>query len=562
MTKRRSLIGAAVITAVVILVGGIAAYVYFRVLPGQRAADPISSAKVVPDQAWMAGYVSADVNSWSKLKQFGNAEAQDLVAKGLGQFTENVDEGLGKYNLTYEQDFQPWLGSAMFALLPAAAGSAESAEPGVLVVVGIKDKVAALNFFNKMKNREEVKTTQSKYKGVDLIEVKEGVETPTYLAVLEDHIALAPQQNIVEQAIDTFKGEPSLATQAAATQALSKVTDFETPIAQFYMPNYAEGVKQFLEANPGAAPLPLEALDQFKQIESMAVGVGIDSAGIRIKMAAKVNPDQFKWEYKPVPGQVVAQFPAETIALISGGGIDRQWSLVVEQLQKTNPDLRQGLDDFRQQFRQQTQLDLDKDIFGWMDGDYALGFLPSQQGITATVGFGAAVVMDTSDRTTAEAALGKLDTLAKNNRLSVGSGQVGTVSLTEWKVPNQETILGHGWLDQDTVVLAIGGRTVAEAVTTKPSQSLKDSEAFQTITRSLPQPNAGYFFLDMDKTLALLKNNATLTQGAGVPTETEAILSSIRGIGMTTTQGDGRSPVGDHRDWVQWEGLIALKSKS
>ena len=540
------------IAAAVVLVGGIGAYFYLKLIPGKRAADPTISAEVVPEEAMMAGYISADIDAWSQLQKFGSAEAHSLVTEELSEAKDNVEQGLAKYDLTYKQDLQPWLGSAMFAMLPPPR-SESGATPGGLIVVGIKDKVAALNFFNKVKD-QDVKTTQSNYKGVDLIEITEGLDTPAYLAVLDDHIALAFQKSSVEQAIDTFKGEPSLASRPGAAQALAKVSNFDTLIAQFYLPDYGDTIKQLLAFSPQASSLPPEFLDQLEQVESMAFGVGMDPAGIRIKMAAKVDPAQFKWEYKPVPSQVVAQFPAETIVLISGGGIDRQWSAMVEQLESTSPEFRQGLEEARTQIKQQTQLDLDKDIFGWMDGDYAFGLVPSEQGITAAVGFGAALVMDTSDRNTAQTTFKTLDSLVQSSPLSLAAGQVGAVTLTEWKAPNRETLFGHGWLDQDTLVLAIGGRQVAEAVTTKPRQSLKDSRAFQTITSNLPQPNAGYFYLDMYKTLALLKSNPTLTQGGGLPPELDAILSSIRGIGMATTQSD--------QSLVQWEALIALRPKN
>lgn len=79
--------------------------------------------------------------------------------------------------------------------------------------------------------------------------------------------------------------------------------------------------------------------------------------GLTIRKAIKA-------EYKPSSGKIVGQFPAETLALVTGRGISSIWSAFVQQA-KTNPQLSQGLDAVRQQLTT-VNIDLDKDIFGWM----------------------------------------------------------------------------------------------------------------------------------------------------------------------------------------------------
>jgi len=122
---------------------------------------------------------------------------------------------------------------------------------------------------------------------------------------------------------------------------------------------------------------------------------------------------------------MVARFPGETIALISG--ISRHWSAFVEQTQ-TSPEFK-GIDQVRQQLKT-INLDLDKDIFGWMDGEFAIAAIPSKQ-VLAAVGFGGALVFDTSDRKTAEATFDKID--HKSNFITVGQNVQGK-AVTEWQI--------------------------------------------------------------------------------------------------------------------------------
>ncbi|WP_262561649.1 DUF3352 domain-containing protein [Acaryochloris sp. CCMEE 5410] len=70
------------IIAGAVAIGGIAAYFYLKVIPAREGTSPVASAKIVPDEAWMAGYVDITSDSWEKLKDFGTPEAQDLVFGG------------------------------------------------------------------------------------------------------------------------------------------------------------------------------------------------------------------------------------------------------------------------------------------------------------------------------------------------------------------------------------------------------------------------------------------------------------------------------------------------
>jgi len=539
------------IGAAVIVAGGVATYLYFKGAFG-GALSPLASAKVVPDEALMATFISTDSKSWSQLQQFGTPEAQKLVEKGLQGFNQQM---LAKSNIDYEKDLKPWVGSVMVAVLPsntvrpAQATPQAAQEQNVLMVLGIKDKGSALNFANKLKAEKGVKSKEIDYKGQKITETT-GNGEPNYSAVLNNHLVIAPEQKAVEQAIDTFKGEPSFAIINGVDNALARGVDVKNPLAQMYIPDYADVVQQLIATNPNAAQLPPATLAQLQQVKSVVAGVGVDDAGLRMKAIAKLDPKAIKAEYKPSSGNMVTQFPAETIALVTGAGISRTWAAFVEQT-KTNSQLQQGLDGARRQL-QTANIDLDKDIFGWMDGEFAFAAIPSNQGLLAPLGFGAALVIDTSSHATAEATLGKLDAIAKNNFINIAPRNVGGKTVTEWQIPQQGALLGHGWLDEDTLFVALGG-PIADAIATPLRQPLDNSETFKAVTGSLQKPNGGYFYLDMDKTMSITRNLAQ-AQNTYIPPEVSTIMDSIRGVGMTNISPD--------KSTSQVEMLLALKPRA
>ncbi|ODH01009.1 metalloendopeptidase [Nostoc sp. KVJ20] len=540
--------------AVVVVAGSIAIYTYFKG-PSGSSSDALGSAKVVPSTALMATYITTDTEAWAKLQQFGTPEAQKLVAKNLENFNKQM---FSDGNVSYEKDIKPWAGGVMIAVLPPnpvkpAQFNVPSGAPNVptnlqqeqniLIVVGIKDKLSALNFANKLKSQKGVKFQESDYQGQKIVETTENGK-PTYSVVLNNsHLVLAPEKQAVEKAIDTFKGQSSFASKEGASNILKGV-DVKNSLAQIYVPDYAAMVQQLAAGNPQVKQLPPQTLTQLKQIKSVVAGVGVDDAGVRVKAIANLDPQLNKFQYQSSPGNIVGKFPTDTFALISGNGISRGWETLVEQ-SKDYPEMKQGLEQVRGQLKF-VNIDLDKDIFGWMNGEFAFGAIPSNQGVLASVGFGGALVFDTSDRKTAEATLTKLDTLAKTQQINVANRNIGGKDVTEWQIPQQGALLAHGWLDQDTVFVAVGG-PVADAVANSKNPSLDNSDAFKAVTASLQKPNGGYFYLDMDKTKTVPLINSFISSNP----DTITILSSVRGIGFTSTSPD--------KSTSELEMLLALK---
>jgi len=544
------------IGAAAVIVGGASlGYLYLRGTFSD--VSPLASAKIVPDEALMVGFVSPDTKSWAQLQQFGTPQAQKLIGKSLADFNQEM---LNESKIDYDKDVKPWLGSVMFAVLPTTTSPTPPIPPtpitppvvntpNVLFVVGTKDKISLFNFANKLSKSKE-KLVETDYKGVKILE-STGKSGKTYVAVLGDHLIISEGKKSVESAIDTYKGEPSFASQEGVSSMVTKGVDVQNPVVQVYIPNYGSLMQQLLASNPNANSLPPETLNKLKMVKSLVAGVGIDNSGIRMKAVAKIDPALNLVEYKPTPGKVVGQFPLDTVALISGRGINQGWSAFVTQT-KTNPGVKQQVEQMREQFKTNLKLDLDEDVFGWMDGEFALGAVSASQGILAQLGFGGALVVKTSDRKSAESTLAKVNELAKTNAINVTQRNIQGKTVTEWSSPGQPAWLGYGWLDGESLFIATGG-SVVDAMASN-SQSLENSPSFKAVTNTLPKPNGGYFYLDMDKTMALVNRNLGGNQQSTIPPEASAFVNSIRGIGVTASQPDSST--------TQMEVLLALKPKS
>lgn len=532
--------------AVLIAGSATGGYLYLRGVFSD--VSPLASAKLVPDQALVAGVLSTDGKRWSKLQQFGTTEAQQIISNSVASLQKQMFAE--KTKIDYAKDIQPWLGSVMLALLPSNTTQEVAATtPNYLVIIGIKDKISAISFATKLKKSAGGENQESSYKGVKIWECS-SKNKHHFIALLNEHLVISPEKKSLEAAIDTFKGEPSFADKIGAKLMLEKGIDLPNEIAEIYVPESQNAIAEVLDKYGAISQLTPTSMQQLKNMKSVVMGVGIDNLGIRMKAIGKVQQEPIKQaEFQPTPGKMVSKFPLNTVALVSGYGISQGWKEAVVQAKK-NPQFNNQVNGIRNYLKENVNLDLDKDVLQWMDREFAVGAFPATEGVLAPMGFSAALVVKTSDRKAAETALTKLDKLAQTNSINIDRRHIEGKPVTEWS-NNQGVLLGHGWLDKESMFVAVG-RPIVEAMASS-SKTLDKNQSFQTVTNSLPKSNTGSFYVDMDTVMSVFNSNFLLNLQLPLDANTCAILNSIRGIGVTANKVNPSTS--------QMEIVFALKPK-
>ncbi len=519
--------------AVLVVAGG--AYFYFRVFSAKELT-PLEGAKVVPQEALIAAFISTDSKSWSKLEKFGTPETQQLLGESIENWQAEIS---GDTEINYQTDLKPWLGNIMLAFFPSDKSVPAKEKYDMLMVAGIKNKLKALHFADRLKNQltnqEGQQIQQRQYRGITIAEAKTEKSGVLSVAILGNQLVLASERKTIELAIDTFKGEPSFASKQGAKEIFSQKLNIQNPIAQIYLADLAGVIQQAALSTPQGSEIPTEALQDLEQVKSVAIGVGVEEREVRFQAIAKLNPESIERGFKPVKGKVLSEFPADTIGLISGQGIGNIWSQFVAQSGK-DPDLQVLVGRVRQ-FFQSMNLDVDKEVFGWLDGEFALGVIALEQGSFSDLGLGGTIILETSDRQTGQRSLEKLSQMAKFAPfIFVNQKNVRGTQVTEWKTPQPGVMLAYGWLNNKSLLITLGAPFV-EVMKAKSGTSLAQSNNFQTITKSLPKTNLGYFYLDVEKAMSVA-NNLPQARANSIPPEANAMLNSIQGIAVTATMPD------------------------
>jgi hypothetical protein len=221
--------------------------------------------------------------------------------------------------------------------------------------------------------------------------------------------------------------------------------------------------------------------------------------------------------------RLLSYLPSNLYGAITSRNLNRQWQWLVEE-SKMQPSYKIFVEGLRMLTPliagSGLDLDIEKDIISWMDGEYAVVVFPSEHspfkeiGVDLTIG----ALIRTSNPEAANATLAKLAkfftgfTEMDENILQLKKRQVGATLLTSFEVPDNQvagktqSIFAYGWRDRQTLMLTLGANT-ASAFIPIPKPALAQSEMFRDAIADMPQPNFGYFYLNAN---AIAKQAATL----------------------------------------------------
>jgi len=531
------------IGAIGLVLGGAGgAYWYFKIF---RAPSPqarlLGAADLVPDQALMATFVSTNEDQWSALDRLGSPAVQTLLKERVTTLQTEMLQGS---NLSYAEDLAPWVDGVMVSVLPPTEVSAAPADPAdqtgetnLLMVMGIKDKLRALEFSQKMRSQPGVTIEDLDYQGVEVSKLTQGGQD-AYSAVLGDYVVFSPQQRSVEWAIETSKGGNSLRDQPNTQSALQNALNLENPVMQLYIPDYAGLVNQILAQNEGAAPISSSLRDQLAVLDNVVAGVSLEETGLRLRALVKLDEKPTIFSYRTAPGQVLNFLPGDTLALISGQDPQTLWKNLVAE-SENNPDVGVVVEGIKRQLTQ-LKLDLDQDVLSWMTGEFVVAALPNppDKGILGSLGLGGAIVLDSSDPDRTNQTLEKLDALVKGN-LTVEKKETDGKALTYWRLPqgifSNQTFLGYGWLSPSTLFVALGDAAI-DSLVTPTAPRLVDTPDFQSLTGTLPETNGGYFYFKVADAATSASLAPIGSQLQRLPPETQTLVQTIDSVGITTSQ--------------------------
>lgn len=304
--------------------------------------------------------------------------------------------------------------------------------------------------------------------------------------------------------------------------------------------------------NPQAILNGLAALAQ--QADSAEFFLWFPEDGLRMQSRINYSSPRPESSLNFSPNSILGQIPAATYLSFNGFNLSRDWQLF--RANASGQSLLQGLLLPLERFaRDSLQLDLDKDIIPWMDGEYALFLFPTTQGLFPAfeprLQLGLGMILETSDRPAAERFFARLDEYvaqASNGAVNLNRMEIAGQPVTSWEGINPQdgspqSVFAYGWANEKLLVITTGIGPMTE-LSPKPPVNLARAYNFQTATAALPSPNSGYFYLNMGSFLSLIYNFLPPVISNDPQAQNfKQVLGTIRSISATNSSSDSNEQV-------------------
>ncbi|MBE9066556.1 DUF3352 domain-containing protein [Leptolyngbya cf. ectocarpi LEGE 11479] len=380
----------------------------------------------------------------------------------------------------------------------------------------------------------------------------EGYTLPGYaVAHLGNYIIMAENIDSVRQWIEyQTQGGPKLTSNPSFEKTQSH------PESQNSLATVYGNVGQLLNfefSNPfqtfGLPPIPQPSLSDRAAMSNLLSNVTFDvliypqTQGMHLE--AHLYTEGALPDLPPSPNadhSILGLIPAATYAMGSGYDISGFWNDVSSAFSLN--DVSGGLiETARSIVALATGLDLDTDILGWMDGEYSLFLFPSQSGFLNSffpgLGLEAGVILETSNRPAAEAALEALDDVIGED--AVVSTTIANAPVVNWQYDvnldgTMDSVLTHTWITDDTLAFTSGKGAMERLVVPAGFNPLNGHSTFRNATASFPNPNNGYFYVNMGSTLSFFYNLFGFNQATDPwAVDIRSYFGTVRSLSVTTS---------------------------
>ncbi|MDS3859178.1 DUF3352 domain-containing protein [Thermosynechococcaceae cyanobacterium BACA0444] len=455
---------------------------------------------LIPESALYTVTVTTEAPPWQLIQAAGLFQSQAWLRGPWGPVSP---EGIKIGDLDFTRDILPWLGAqATFTGLPITPTTAlQSSDSPVVWILPIPDQAKIEPFLNTLQQQ-----TSREYKGIPIYNVPGPVGEVAGQGITlitqgqKQYLAWSNINAALEQIIDTAQGQPALA-QVSRYQDTVIATGGGRPQAQFYLniPAYT--------AQNSPSPAPAES-----ELAGLTAALRIQDNQLRIKaMTWLPETSDRSLVAETNVSQIPQKLPGNTLATFTTSNFQASWQNAPLDWQNS---ISQG-------FQQLSGLNLEQDVLPWLKGEFALAIVPVPNARLNVVGL--VVMAQTKDRPKAVATLEKLDQTAQQRAWQVTKDT--EKQTTTWTMPPGIPLGQHGWLDQDTLFIALGPN-LAQTLFPPPNPPLGQAPLFRS---TLPNPGSSQLFVDFNRTFSLTQNSPILPQLA--PPFQQA-LQPFQGLGI------------------------------
>ncbi len=486
--------------------------------------------KLLPTDSQMTFSISPSLLQVRQLQKLeAVAGAFGAAAQGTGALpTDLLDTQL---DIDLNKDIMPWAGLE-FAASVVDTGQEEV---GLLVAAAVRNSSAATEFTDKVRGQLEAsgKTFEEEnYHDIQIV-----YQTPDYsgaglaYAQYNGFLVAGTSLDALHRSVDVAQGRaPALSKDAIYQRTLGQLPGNR---AGYLYLDWA-ALNRKLDTPSG---LPVD-----QQIRGIGAALSLQSNGIRLDYSLvldtkNLSPTQLAaLQPSASRNRVVAAVPDNTLFIASGSRLRG----LFDQFAAFQLSDDEGLNQAIQDIEDQLDISLERDLFTWADGEYALALVEDSSGLMGaqTYQLGIALLLEANDRRAAELAM---------NRIAVYLGDLSGIQVVDETIvgsnfhvladPYSDTSLGYG-LVGDFVVMG-SSRQVLNSLARASGSPLAKNTVFKEASAPLPEKNSGYIYLDVASLVNMYYRQMPDSVKRDFDRDVRPYIGAIRAVTMTAKPAKG-----------------------
>jgi hypothetical protein len=435
----------------------------------------------------------------------GEADIQDFD-KALDQLDISLLDELG---FTVQDDIMPWFGRfAGFGVSTLELGDfGDVTRLSWSLVISTHDEAASEAFLGKLRDAISSQSgypfATSSYEDVTIYELAapdslEGVA----MAQANGLVLLGADAGAIQASLDAKKGDSladsddfrALVNELPGNRALTFYADMsryealQEEMLQSVVPGVISGLDN------AATAFSLSFTDDGLQLDTVSPvdreGMSPDEEGMLDSMSAAPSTDEF--------------YPDVTVVYLAGARLDLVWASIRDSLSATMAP--QDFDESMAMFAEEFGINPDTQLFPLLDGEWALGVLPSTAGALSDglqIDLGAALLAQTSDQGALSTNIGVFSTFLEDQGLFVQHAtEADRETYTILDGPQGTAIFNLG-LTQGYLYVSTDAGTSGRLFGDAPT--LADDEGYKQTWKAFPGKMTPVFYLDASGLLGAIR---------------------------------------------------------
>ncbi len=493
--------------------------------------DPVASALPADTNVYVGFNLlkARDSKTGAIIKAFGDASGQAEVTDTQSMMDE-LDKSLSQdLGMTFKDDILPWIGQ--YAGVGVTSFQIYDGAPQDLQLVfaiEARDRKKADEFLAKlqqtMQDKGDVSFHQVTYKNVTISESESSYgSTQLAMARSGSMVLFAPNVGGIQEAIDA-QGGASLYNSSGFSKILSQLPSGRLLTVYYNSQTLRELASSLGQDSLGSATTGLENLG----MREGAAALTVVDAGLQLDSLAAYNLDEMTAEQKQMlqagggAAKAAGNLPEDTFLFIAGNHLDLSWKAIEATLTKTlgEQDYREAMDNFEKQYG----LNPGQDFFPYLDGDWALGIMTSQEGLlaeSANVGMGVNLLVGTSQPDALLTSLRNLNSQIQEMGMSVEEAGTSDLAIFNLQDPSSgNTTLSYGVASG---YLALSSSQTDLKALFSPASPLSKNKSYQQVWKAFPSGMTPNLYMDMTAALDTVQQSLS----ASGSTEYDQVIASL-----------------------------------